>query len=58
VVVLSEYQSDLEPSVLTGYIGVDMTLVIVMVIVALALLYLAVVAEERHMQEAVKVRKR
>jgi hypothetical protein len=35
-----------------------MTLVIVMVIVALALLYLAVVVEERHMQEAVKVRKR
>jgi hypothetical protein len=35
-----------------------MTLVIVMVIVALALLYLAVVVEERHMQEAVKIRKR
>jgi hypothetical protein len=58
VVVLSEYQSDLESSVSTGYIGFGMTLVIVMVIVALALLYLAVVAEERHMQEAVKVRKR
>jgi hypothetical protein len=58
VVVLGEYQSDLESSVLTGYIDFGMALVIVMVIVALALLYLAVVAEERHMQEAVKVRKR
>lgn len=58
MVVLGEYQSDLESSVLTGYIDFGMALVIVMVIVALALLYLAVVAEERHMQEAVKVRKR
>jgi hypothetical protein len=58
VLVLREYRRDLESPVVTGYIGLGMTLVIVIVIVALALLYLAVVAEERHMQEAVKVRKR
>jgi len=35
-----------------------MTLFVVMVIVAFALLYLAVVAEEHHMREATKTRKR
>jgi len=35
-----------------------MTLVVVMVLVAFALLYLAVVAEEHHMREATRIRKR
>jgi hypothetical protein len=35
-----------------------MTLVIVVVIVAFGLLYLAVVAEERHLENAAKHRKR
>jgi hypothetical protein len=58
VAVLGEYQGNLESPLELGYIDLGMTLVIVMVIAALALLYLAVLAEERHMQEAVKVRKR
>jgi len=35
-----------------------MTFVVVLVIVAFGLLYLAVVAEEHHMQEVTKTRKR
>jgi len=35
-----------------------MTLVVITVIVAFGLLYLAVVAEERQMREATKIRKR
>jgi hypothetical protein len=35
-----------------------MTLVAVMVLMAFALLYLAVVAEEHRMQEATRIRKR
>jgi hypothetical protein len=35
-----------------------MALVVIIVIVALGLLYLAVVAEERHLQETTKPRKR
>ncbi len=35
-----------------------MMLVVALVLVAFGLLYLAVVAEERHMLEATKVRKR
>jgi hypothetical protein len=35
-----------------------MTLVVAMVLVAFALLYLAVVAEEHHMKEAARIRKR
>ena len=36
----------------------DMTLVLMMVVLAFGLLYVAVVAEERQMQEATKPRKR
>ena len=46
--VLGEYQGNLESPLELGYIDLGMTLVIVMVIVALALLYLAVLAEERR----------
>ena len=40
------------------YYGEDMTLVLMMVVLAFGLLYVAVVAEERQMQEATKPRKR
>ncbi len=40
------------------YYGDDMTLVLMMVVLAFGLLYVAVVAEERQMQEATKPRKR
>jgi protein-S-isoprenylcysteine O-methyltransferase Ste14 len=40
-----------------NYVG-DMTLVLMMVVLAFGLLYVAVVAEERQMQEATKPRKR
>ena len=40
-----------------NYVG-RMTLVLMMVVLAFGLLYVAVVAEERQMQEATKPRKR
>jgi hypothetical protein len=40
-----------------NYVG-GMTLVLMMVVLAFGLLYVAVVAEERQMQEATKPRKR
>ena len=57
VVLLREYDGDLgEPST-RNYVG-RMTLVLMMVVLAFGLLYVAVVAEERQMQEATKPRKR
>jgi hypothetical protein len=57
VVLLSEYLSDLGGVSLWNY-GVAMAIVLMMVVLAFGLLYLAVVAEERQMQEATKPRKR
>jgi hypothetical protein len=57
VVLLSEYDSDLGGVVACNYVG-GMTLVLMMVVLAFGLLYVAVVAEERQMQEATKPRKR
>jgi len=57
VVLLSEYLSDLGEASLWNY-GVAMAIVLMMVVLAFGLLYVAVVAEERQMQEATKPRKR
>jgi hypothetical protein len=57
VVLLSEYHSDLGGKSLCHY-GEAMALVFMMVVLAFGLLYVAVVAEERQMQEATKPRKR
>ena len=57
VVLLSEYLSDLGGLSLWNY-GVAMAIVLMMVVLAFSLLYVAVVAEERQMQEATKPRKR
>jgi hypothetical protein len=57
VVLLCEYDRDLGDSDVRYY-GDDMTLVLMMVVLAFGLLYVAVVAEERQMQEATKPRKR
>ena len=51
------YLRDLGEAKLWGYIQ-PMTLVLMMVGLAFGLLYVAVVAEERQMQEATKPRKR
>jgi len=57
VVLLREYVGDLGEAGVCNY-GDDMTLVLMMVVLAFGLLYVAVVAEERQMQEATKPRKR
>jgi hypothetical protein len=57
VVLLPEYDGDLGEVGLRNYVG-GMTLVLMMVVLAFGLLYVAVVAEERQMQEATKPRKR
>ncbi len=57
VVLPREYHSDLGACRTRDYIEL-MTLVLMMVILAFGLLYVAVVAEERQMQEATKSRKR
>ena len=57
VVLLPEYDGDLGEPVGRNYVG-HMTLVLMMVVLAFGLLYVAVVAEERQMQEATKPRKR
>ena len=57
VVLLCEYDRDLGEAGVRYY-GDDMTLVLMMVVLAFGLLYVAVVAEERQMQEATKSRKR
>jgi len=57
VVLLCEYDRDLGDAEVRYY-GEDMTLVLMMVVLAFGLLYVAVVAEERQMQEATKPRKR
>ena len=57
VVLLSEYHSDLGGVGSCNY-GDLMVLVLMMVVLAFGLLYVAVVAEERQMQEAAKPRKR
>ena len=57
VVLPGGYQRDLGALELWGYIWL-MTLVLMMVVLAFGLLYVAVVAEERQMQEATKPRKR
>ncbi len=57
MVLLSEYLSDLGEASLWNY-GVAMAIVLMMVVLAFGLLYVAVVAEERQMQEATKPRKR
>jgi hypothetical protein len=57
VVLLREYDGDLGEAVTRNYVG-GMTLVLMMVVLAFGLLYVAVVAEERQMQEATKPRKR
>ena len=57
VVLLGEYDGDLG-EVGVRYYGDDMALVLMMVVLAFGLLYVAVVAEERQMQEATKPRKR
>jgi hypothetical protein len=51
------YGRDLGELDCCGYIE-PMTLVLLMVVLAFGLLYVAVVAEERQMQEATKARKR
>ena len=51
------YRRDLGEPKLWAYIQ-PMTLVLMMVVLAFGLLYVAVVAEERQMQEATKPRKR
>jgi hypothetical protein len=57
VVLLCEYERDLGEMDIRHY-GGDMALVLMMVVLAFGLLYVAVVAEERQMQEATKPRKR
>jgi hypothetical protein len=57
VVLLREYDGDLGEAGIRNY-GEDMALVLMMVVLAFGLLYVAVVAEERQMQEATKPRKR
>ena len=57
VVLLLEYDRDLGEAGPRNYVGY-MTLVLMMVVLAFGLLYVAVVAEERQMQEATKPRKR
>ena len=57
VVLLRGYRSDLGGVGLCNY-GESMALVLMMVVLAFGLLYVAVVAEERQMQEATKPRKR
>lgn len=57
VVLLGGYRRDLGEAERWGYIQL-MTLVLLMVVLAFGLLYVAVVAEERQMQEATKARKR
>ncbi len=57
VVLLREYDGDLGEVGIRNY-GEDMALVLMMVVLAFGLLYVAVVAEERQMQEATKPRKR
>jgi len=57
VVLLREYDGDLGEAATRNYVG-RMTLVLMMVVLAFGLLYVAVVAEERQMQEATKPRKR
>ena len=57
VVLLRGYRRDLGELERCGYIQ-PMTLVLMMVGLAFGLLYVAVVAEERQMQEATKLRKR
>ncbi len=57
VVLLRGYRRDLGEPKLCDYIQ-PMTLVLMMVGLAFGLLYVAVVAEERQMQEATKPRKR
>ena len=51
------YYGDLG-GVRSGNYGVAMAIVLMMVVLAFGLLYVAVVAEERQMQEATKPRKR
>ena len=57
VVLPGGYRRDLGEPKLWAYIR-PMTLVLMMVVLAFGLLYVAVVAEERQMQEATKPRKR
>ncbi len=57
VVLPGGYRRDLGETKLRAYIQ-PMTLVLMMVVLAFGLLYVAVVAEERQMQEATKPRKR
>lgn len=57
VVLLREYDGDLGEAGPRNYVE-GMTLVLMMVVLAFGLLYVAVVAEERQMQEATKSRKR
>jgi hypothetical protein len=57
VVLLRGYPSDLGGVGSRNY-GGPMALVLMMVVLAFGLLYVAVVAEERQMQEATKPRKR
>ena len=57
VVLPAGYVSDLGRMEGSKYIE-PMALVLLMVVLACGLLYVAVVAEERHMQEATKPRKR
>jgi len=57
VVLLGGYHGDLGGVGPCNYVGL-MALVLMMVVLAFGLLYVAVVAEERQMQEATKPRKR
>jgi hypothetical protein len=57
VVLLRGYHSDLGGYDACNYVQV-MALVLMMVVLAFGLLYVAVVAEERQMQQATKPRKR
>ena len=57
VVLLVEYHGDLGGMTRRNY-GEAMAIVLMMVVLAFGLLYVAVVAEERQMQEATKPRKR
>ena len=57
MVLPGEYRRDLGERKRSGYIRL-MTLVLLMVVLAFGLLYVAVVAEERQMQQATKIRKR
>jgi len=57
VVLLCGYHSDLGGTSACNYVQ-PMALVLMMVVLAFGLLYVAVIAEERQMQEATKPRKR